>query len=46
MLVNESQLSLADKKARDDLAQQREKYFFSGGADVAAGYVPPSPQQK
>lgn len=46
MLVNESQLSLADKKARDYLAQQREKYFFSGGADVAAGYVPPSPQQK
>ena len=46
MLVNESQLSLADKRARDYLAQQMEKYFFSGGADVAAGYVPPSQKQK
>ena len=46
MLVNESQLSLADKKARDYLAQQMEKYFFSGGVDVAAGYVPPSQKQK
>jgi Fe-S cluster biosynthesis and repair protein YggX len=47
MLVNESRLNLADKKARDYLAQQMEKYFFSGGVDVAAGYVPPSqPSQK
>ena len=47
MLVNESRLNLADKKARDYLAQQMEKYFFSGGADVAAGFVPPSqPSQK
>ena len=50
MLVNENRLNLADKKARDYLAQQMEKYFFSGGADVAAGYVPPSqpsqPSQK
>jgi Fe-S cluster biosynthesis and repair protein YggX len=42
MLVNENRLSLADKTARDYLAQQLEKYFFGGGADVAAGYVPPS----
>jgi Fe-S cluster biosynthesis and repair protein YggX len=41
MLVNENQLSLADKKARDYLAQQMEKYFFGSGADVAAGYIPP-----
>ena len=47
MLVNENRLNLADKKARDYLAQQMEKYFFSGGADVAAGYVPPGqPSQK
>jgi Fe-S cluster biosynthesis and repair protein YggX len=47
MLVNESRLNLADKKARDYLAQQMEKYFFTGGADVATGYVPPSqPAQK
>ena len=42
MLVNENRLNLADKKARDYLAQQMEKYFFGGGADVAAGYVPHS----
>jgi Fe-S cluster biosynthesis and repair protein YggX len=40
-LVNENRLNLADKKARDYLAQQMEKHFFGGGADTAAGYVPP-----
>ena len=42
MLVNENRLSLADKKARDYLAQQMDDYFFGGGADAAAGYTPPS----
>ena len=42
MLVNENRLSLADKKARDYLAQQMEKYFFGSGANVAAGYTPPA----
>ncbi len=42
MLVNENRLNLADKKARDYLAEQMEKHFFGGGADVASGYVPPS----
>ncbi len=42
MLVNENRLSLADKKARDYLAQQMENHFFGSGADVAAGYVSPS----
>ena len=41
MLVNENRLNLADRKARDYLAQQMEKHFFGGGADTAAGYVPP-----
>ena len=41
MLVNENRLNLADKKARDYLAQQMEKHFFGAGADKAAGYVPP-----
>ena len=41
MLVNENQLNLADKKARDYLVQQMEQHFFGGGADVAAGYTPP-----
>ena len=40
-LVNENRLNLADKKARDYLAQQMEKHFFGGGADTASGYVPP-----
>jgi Fe-S cluster biosynthesis and repair protein YggX len=42
MLVNENRLNLSDKKARDYLAQQMEKYFFGSGADVAVGYTPPS----
>ena len=40
-LVNENRLNLADKKAREYLAQQMEKHFFGGGADMASGYVPP-----
>ena len=42
MLVNENRLNLADRKAREYLAQQMEKHFFGGGADVASGYVPPA----
>lgn len=42
MLVNENRLNLADKKARDYLAQQMEKHFFGAGADAASGFVPPS----
>jgi len=42
MLVNENRLSLADKKARDYLAQQMEKHFFGEGAERAQGYVPPA----
>jgi Fe-S cluster biosynthesis and repair protein YggX len=42
MLVNENRLILADKKARDYFVEQMEKYFFGSGADVAAGYIPPS----
>ena len=42
MLVNENRLSMADPRARKYLAEQMEKHFFGGGADTAAGYVPPS----
>ena len=42
MLINENRLNLADLKARQYLAEQMEKHFFGTGADVAAGYVPPS----
>ena len=45
MLVNENRLNLADKKARDYLAQQMESHFFGSGADVASGYVPPTQQK-
>ena len=31
-----------DSKARKYLAEQMEKHFFGGGADVALGYVPPA----
>ena len=41
MLLNENQLNLADKKARDYLAAQMDRYFFGSGVDVAAGYTPP-----
>ena len=40
MLVNENRLNLADIKARKYLAEQMEAYFFSGGADMPAGFVP------
>ena len=42
MLVNENRLNLADKKAREYLAQQMDKHFFGEGADQASGYVPKS----
>ena len=42
MLVNENRLNLADKKARDYLAQQMERHFFGEGAERASGYVPPA----
>jgi len=43
MMVNENRLNLADKKARDYLAQQMDSHFFGAGAERAAGYVPPAP---
>lgn len=42
MLVNENRLNLADQRARQYLARQMEQYFFGGGAEKPAGYVPPS----
>ncbi len=39
-LINENRLSLADPKARKYLLEQTERYFFEGGADDAAGFVP------
>ena len=42
MLINENRLGLADPKARKYLAEQMDKYFFTGGAETASGYVPPA----
>ena len=43
MLVNENRLNLADVRARQYLARQMESFFFGGGAEQPAGYVPPAP---
>jgi Fe-S cluster biosynthesis and repair protein YggX len=43
MLVNENRLNLADQRARQYLARQREQHFCGTGPDVAQGYVPPAP---
>ena len=42
VLVNETRLSLADLRAGRWFAEQMEKHFFGGGADMPQGYVPPS----
>lgn len=41
MLINENRLNMADPRARKYLAEQVEAYFFGGGADGVAGFVPP-----
>ena len=40
MLINENRLSMLDPRARQYLLKQCEAFFFGGGADAAAGYVP------
>lgn len=42
MLVNENRLNLADLRSRQYLARQMENFFFGGGAEQPAGFVPPS----
>ncbi len=41
MLINENRLSPLDPATRAFLAVEMEKYFFQGGAEAPAGYVPP-----
>jgi len=41
ILINENRLSPIDPKHRQFLEQEMEKYFFSGGAELPGGYVPP-----
>jgi Fe-S cluster biosynthesis and repair protein YggX len=40
MLVNENRLNLADARSRQYLARQMESFFFGGGAEQPAGYMP------
>ncbi len=42
MLINENRLNPLEKKTRDFLAGEMEKYFFGPGAEKPAGYVPPT----
>jgi len=42
MLVNENRLNLADPRSRKYLAEQMEAYFFGGGSETPAGFVPPT----
>lgn len=41
MLINENRLSPLDASTRAFLSVEMEKYFFQGGAEAPAGYVPP-----
>ncbi len=41
MLINENRLSLFEARARSFLETEMRKYFFEGGAEKPAGYVPP-----
>jgi Fe-S cluster biosynthesis and repair protein YggX len=42
MLVNENRLNLADARSRQYLARQMESFFFGGGVEQPAGFVPPA----
>jgi Fe-S cluster biosynthesis and repair protein YggX len=42
MLINEYRLSPIEPKARKFLVTEMEKFFFGGGAEKPAEYVPPA----
>ena len=39
MLINEYKLSLIEKKSRDFLTQEMEKFLFGGGAEKPPGFT-------
>lgn len=43
MLINEHRLTPFEPKAKTFLAEEREKYLFSGSHVMPEGYVPPKP---
>jgi len=40
MLINENRLNPLDASTRGFIAAEMEKYFFGGGSEKPAGYVP------
>lgn len=42
MLINEYRLSPIEPKARKFLVAEMEKFFFGGGSEAPADYVPPT----
>ncbi|EKD77733.1 MAG: protein that protects iron-sulfur protein against oxidative damage [uncultured bacterium] len=43
MLINEYKLSLIEKKSRDFLMQEMEKFLFGGGAEKPPGFTENAP---
>ena len=41
MLINEHRISPIDPKARKFLEEEMVKFFFGGGTEMPAGFVPP-----
>jgi Fe-S cluster biosynthesis and repair protein YggX len=41
MLINENRLNPLDASTRTFIAAEMEKYFFGGGSEAPAGFVPP-----
>lgn len=39
MLINEYKLNLIDKKSRDFLSQEMQKFLFGGGAEKPPGFT-------
>ena len=42
MLINENRLNALDPEHRAFLQREMENFFFGGGSEKPAGYVPPS----
>lgn len=40
MLINEYRLNLTDKKSREFLETEMEKFFFGDGSDRPQGFIP------
>ena len=45
MLINEYRLNLADERAQSLLMAKMEEFFYEGGVQPPADYVPPSERE-